>query len=50
MQVESCFDGIDCFCTLSRAKFEELCNDLFLTALEPVQRVLKDANVSGTLN
>jgi heat shock protein 1/8 len=48
-QVESCFDGIDCFCTLSRAKFEELCNDLFLAALEPVERVLKDANFSGTL-
>ena len=49
IEVESCFDGIDCFCTLSRAKFEELCNDLFLAALEPVERVLKDANFSGTL-
>lgn len=45
IEVESLLDGIDLVENLSRAKFEELCNDLFLQAMEPVAQVLKDAKI-----
>ena len=32
--------------SLTRAKFEELCNDLFESTLEPVRKAMKDANLS----
>jgi len=32
--------------SLTRAKFEELCNDLFEDTLEPVRKAMKDAKVS----
>ena len=32
--------------TLTRAKFEELNNDLFKGTLEPIQRVLEDADLT----
>ena len=35
------FEGIDFYTTLSRARFEELCMDLFRKCMEPVERVLK---------
>ena len=45
VEVESLFDGSDLCETLTRAKFEELCNDLFQQSLEPVAQVLKDAKI-----
>ncbi len=45
VEVESLFDGSDLCETLTRAKFEELCNDLFQKAMEPVSQVLKDAKI-----
>ena len=45
VEVESLFDGTDLCETLTRAKFEELCNDLFQKAMEPVSQVLKDAKI-----
>lgn len=41
--IEGLIDGIDFEETLTRAKFEELCNDLFRSTLKPVDSVLKDA-------
>ena len=38
-------DGIDFEETLTRAKFEELCNDLFKNTLKPVDTVLADAGL-----
>ncbi len=35
------YEGIDFYTTLSRARFEELCMDLFRKCMEPVERVLK---------
>nr|CAG8435471.1 4010_t:CDS:2 [Entrophospora candida] len=43
--IGSFFDGKDFSETLTRAKFEELNNDLFHKTLKPVERVLRDANV-----
>ncbi|KAA8917728.1 hypothetical protein TRICI_000115 [Trichomonascus ciferrii] len=45
IEIESFFDGIDFSETLTRAKFEELNNDLFKRTLKPVEQVLKDADV-----
>jgi len=38
-------DGIDFSETITRARFEELCNDLFNKTLQPVQQVLDDAGM-----
>jgi len=45
VEIESFFDGEDFSETLTRAKFEELNNDLFKKTLGPVQRVLEDAKL-----
>ena len=46
IQVNSCFDGIDLTTNITRAKFEELCADLFRRTIDPVDRVLRDAKIS----
>ena len=37
--------GTDFTCTISRAKFEDLCMDYFKSSMEPVSKVLKDSNI-----
>lgn len=46
IELESLFEGIDFFTSITRAKFEDLCIDLFRKCLEPVDRVLKDGKIS----
>jgi heat shock protein 1/8 len=46
IEVDSIHDGMDLNVTLSRAKFEALCNDIFQKTLEPVEKVLNDAKLS----
>jgi len=46
IEVDSLFDGIDFHITLTRAKFEQLCNEQFRNCLEPCRRVLQDAKIS----
>ncbi|KAL7416288.1 heat shock cognate 70 [Mrakia frigida] len=45
LEIDSLFDGIDFYTSLTRARFEELCQDLFRTTVEPVEKVLKDAKM-----
>ena len=45
LEIENFFDGTDFSETLTRAKFEELNNDLFKKTLGPVQVALDDANM-----
>ena len=45
LEVESLIDGIDFSETLTRAKFEELNNDLFRKTLDPVKKVLSDGDL-----
>ena len=40
------YDGQDYFYNFSRAKFEEISNDIFNRVLRPVDQVIKDANIS----
>merc|ERR1712187_895184 len=46
LEIENLADGIDLSETLTRARFEELNNDLFKKTLDPVSQVLKDADLS----
>ena len=43
--VEGLINGIDFDETLTRAKFEELCNDLFKKTLKPVEAVMGDSGL-----
>lgn len=46
IEIDSLFDGIDYFSSITRARFEELCNDLFRDTIKPVERVLQDAKMA----
>jgi heat shock protein 5 len=48
VEIESLIDGEDFSETLTRARFEELNNDLFRKTLKPVQQVLKDSGLKKT--
>jgi len=45
LEIEALFDGEDFSETLTRARFEELCNDLFKKTLGPVKQVLDDSGL-----
>jgi L1 cell adhesion molecule like protein len=44
--VETLAEGFDFNISITRAKFEELCMDLFKKCLPPVENVLKDSGLS----
>lgn len=44
--IESLFKGIDLHTSLTRARFEGLCQDLFRSTLDPVKRVLRDSKIN----
>jgi heat shock protein 1/8 len=46
LEIDGLFEGIDFHTTISRARFEELCLDLFKQTIEPVEKVLRDAKMS----
>ena len=48
IEIENLVEGLDFKETLTRAKFEELCADLFKKTLEPVEQALKDAGKKKT--
>merc|ERR1712061_133705 len=43
IEIDSLFEGIDFYTSVTRARFEELCADLFRGTMEPVERALRDA-------
>nr|Q06248.1 RecName: Full=Heat shock 70 kDa protein IV; Short=HSP70 IV [Paracentrotus lividus]CAA43653.1 heat shock protein protein [Paracentrotus lividus] len=45
IEVDSLFEGIDFYTSISRARFEDLCSDLFRKCLEPVERAILDAKI-----
>ncbi|KAK6204481.1 heat shock protein SSA1 [Scheffersomyces amazonensis] len=45
IEIDSLFEGIDFYTSITRARFEELCADLFRFTVEPVEKVLKDAKI-----
>lgn len=46
IEIDSLYEGIDFYTSITRARFEELCQDLFRSTMAPVEKVLKDAKVS----
>jgi L1 cell adhesion molecule like protein len=46
IEIDSLFDQIDFSSTITRAKFEDLCGDLFRKCLGPVEKVMADAKMS----
>ena len=45
IEIDSLYEGIDFYTSITRARFEELCADLFRSTLDPVEKVLKDAKI-----
>jgi L1 cell adhesion molecule like protein len=45
IEIDSLFDGIDFYTSITRARFEELCQDLFRSTMEPVEKVLRDSKI-----
>jgi len=45
IEIDSLFEGIDFYTSITRARFEELCADLFKGTLEPVEKALRDAKM-----
>jgi len=45
IEIDSLFEGIDFYTSITRARFEELCQDLFRSTMEPVEKVLRDSKI-----
>ncbi|KAA8908117.1 heat shock protein 70 family [Sphaerosporella brunnea] len=45
VEIDSLYEGIDFYTSITRARFEELCQDLFRSTMEPVERVLRDSKI-----
>src|SRR3989338_2872381 len=45
VEIDSLYDGEDFYSKITRARFEELCMDLFTSTLKPVEQVLKDSKI-----
>merc|ERR1712095_92562 len=43
IEIDSLFEGIDFYTSITRARFEELCSDLFKGTLDPVEKAMRDA-------
>ena len=45
IEIDSLFEGVDFYTSITRARFEELCSDLFRGTLDPVETSLRDARM-----
>jgi heat shock 70kDa protein 1/6/8 len=45
IKIDSLFEGIDFYTSLTRAHFEELCQDLFRGTLEPFEKILRNSKI-----
>jgi len=45
IEIDSLFEGMDFYTSITRARFEELCADHFRSTLEPVEKALRDAKM-----
>jgi L1 cell adhesion molecule like protein len=46
IEIDSLYEGVDFFSSITRARFEELCQDLFRDTITPVEKVLRDSKLS----
>nr|ADX42269.1 heat shock protein 70-S3 [Stratiomys singularior] len=45
IEIDALYEGVDFYTKVSRARFEELCADLFRSTLQPVEKALNDAKM-----
>jgi len=45
VEIDSLFEGVDFFTSITRARFEEMNMDLFRKCMDPVEKVLRDAKM-----
>ncbi|CAB4418868.1 unnamed protein product [Rhizophagus irregularis] len=45
IEIDSLYESIDFYTSLTRARFEELNQDLFRSTMEPVEKVLRDSKI-----
>ena len=45
IEIDALFEGIDFYTSITRALFENLCQDLFKGCLNPVEKVLRDSKI-----
>ncbi|KAH9265171.1 hypothetical protein BASA83_011329, partial [Batrachochytrium salamandrivorans] len=45
IEIDSLFEGVDFYTSITRARFEELCADLFRGTIDPVDKVLRDSKI-----
>jgi len=45
IEIDSLFDNVDFQATITRARFEEMCADLFKNTLGPVERAMNDSKI-----
>eukprot|EP00121_Abeoforma_whisleri_P001379 Awhi_evm1s1226 len=45
IEIDALSDGIDFYETITRSRFEQMCNDLFRGTLDPVMKALKDSKL-----
>merc|ERR1712236_134339 len=45
IEIDSLYEGIDFYTSITRARFEELCADLFRGTMDPVEKSLRDAKM-----
>lgn len=45
IEIDSLYEGTDFYTSITRARFEELCADLFRATLDPVEKALRDSKL-----
>ena len=45
VEIDALHEGVDFYSKITRARFEELCMDLFRSCLEPVEKALRDSKL-----
>eukprot|EP00914_Ancora_sagittata_P031089 GHVO01062889.1.p1 GENE.GHVO01062889.1~~GHVO01062889.1.p1 ORF type:complete len:651 (-),score=177.56 GHVO01062889.1:313-2265(-) len=45
IEIDSLFEGVDFYTSITKARFEDLCADLFRETLVPVEKALRDARM-----
>ncbi|OZJ06474.1 Heat shock protein HSS1 [Bifiguratus adelaidae] len=45
IEIDALYEGIDFYSSITRARFEELCQDLFRSTMDPIEKVLQDAKI-----
>lgn len=46
IEIDGLFDGVDFLSSITRAKFENICDEFFVRCMAPIEQVLQDAKMS----